>query len=210
MRLFICWSGERSKVIAGGVRDLISKVVQSLDLFMSEEDIEKGSRWFHVIAEKLETTDAGLVCLTPENLKSEWINFECGALSKSVGEGRLYTYLHDLTPGKVGGPLSQFQHTRIEKSETLKLMQLLNEKSARPINQDTVSDVFQKCWPDFEHILNSLPAVPGAVRSPHRSSEDILEEILGHTRHLTRIIPSIEDEGRRADARENHAEVLLR
>jgi hypothetical protein len=50
---------------------------------MSEHDIDKGTRGLPAIAQQLEETQFGLICLTPESMNAPWLLFEAGALSKS-------------------------------------------------------------------------------------------------------------------------------
>ena len=42
----------------------------------SHKDNYAGGLWDHIITSELESTNFGLVCLTPDNLESRWIHFE--------------------------------------------------------------------------------------------------------------------------------------
>jgi hypothetical protein len=50
---------------------------------MSAEEIGKGERWSINLAKELESSNFGLVCLTPENVNAPWLHFEAGAILKS-------------------------------------------------------------------------------------------------------------------------------
>lgn len=50
MKIFISWSGTRSRAMAVALRNWLPDVVQAFKPFMSEEDIEKGRRGLDVIA----------------------------------------------------------------------------------------------------------------------------------------------------------------
>ena len=126
MRLFLAWAGERSKLIASELRAWIPMLIQSIEPWMSEEDIDKGRRWETTLAEALSDSNLGIVCLTPENLNSPWLHFESGALAKAIEESRLWTFLYELSPSDVQQPLGAFQHTEFEKGEVLKLLQSIN------------------------------------------------------------------------------------
>jgi hypothetical protein len=60
------------------------------------EDIDKGQRWGLILAEQLESTHAGVICLTPENLTAPWLLFEAGALSKLHKDSKVCTYLIEM------------------------------------------------------------------------------------------------------------------
>jgi len=80
MKVFISWSGERSRIIAEALREWLPAVIQSADAWLSTQDIEKGSRPLDELTKELKGTSLGIVCLTPENLGERWIHFEAGAL----------------------------------------------------------------------------------------------------------------------------------
>ncbi len=86
MKVFISWSGERSKAVAQAWHDWLPNVIQAVEPWMSETDIAKGARWGMDMARELDETRVGIICLTPENLNAPWILFEAGALSKTLEE----------------------------------------------------------------------------------------------------------------------------
>jgi len=132
--VFISWSGERSKRAAEALREWLGAVLQNARPWMSDTDIEKGSRSFDEIARALEGMKIGIICLTPENLTSEWLHYEAGALSKTVDpKTRVCTYLlADLESATLKPPLSWFQWTRANKSDTRKLIGTINKHLDAP------------------------------------------------------------------------------
>src|SRR5947209_7773018 len=115
MKIFISWSGERSKVVAETLRDWLQDIIQALEPWISA-DIEKGQRWSSEIATQLEQAQVGIICLTQDNLNSRWLHFEAGALSKTP-KSYVCTFLLDIEPTDFDGPLTQFQHTRAQKED---------------------------------------------------------------------------------------------
>jgi hypothetical protein len=110
MKVFISWSGLRSQAVAQKLRIWLRDVIQALDPWISVEDIDKGQRWGLVMAERLESTHAGVICLTPENLTAPWLLFEAGALSKLHREAKVCTYLIDMPYTAVPqGPFSELR-----------------------------------------------------------------------------------------------------
>src|SRR4030042_5854240 len=107
--VFISWSGERSRLVAEGLRGWLPQVIQFAEPWMSKEDINKGSRWFLDLTTQLDKTNVGIFCLTKENLNPPWLLFEAGAVGKSLKGGFVCTYLIELTSSDISGPLSQYQ-----------------------------------------------------------------------------------------------------
>ena len=113
--VFISWSGERSKLVASALHNWIPLVIQTAKPFMSDTDIEKGSRGLADIASALNGVSLGITCLTPENLSAIWLFYEAGAISKAVDgtKTKLCTLLlGGLRPEDVKGPLGMFQATK--------------------------------------------------------------------------------------------------
>src|SRR5262245_4417121 len=109
MKVFLAWSGERSEQVANVLGAWLAGVIQSVEPWYSP-DMTKGVKWIPEIGAQLESAGLGICCLTPENLGAPWISFEAGALSRGP-KTHVCTFLTDLKPTDVTGPLSQFQPT---------------------------------------------------------------------------------------------------
>ena len=116
MKVFISWSGERSRQLALCLKNWLPKVIQSLQPWMSAEDIRAGGRWLLEIGTQPEETSFGVVCLKPENLKEPWILFEAGALGKMLRTASVCPYLLGVEPSTIAGPLAQFRSSRQPRS----------------------------------------------------------------------------------------------
>lgn len=184
MKVFISWSGDRSRAVAEALRYWLPKVIQAVQPWMSANDIEKGSRWRTGISTELEQSSIGIICLTPENLASPWIHFEAGALSKQQQNTYVCTYLYKVDPVDVRDPLAQFQTTKAEREDTRKLLQSINNaRSVEKLSENELNEQFDVWWPKLESRLQSIPATQEAAQ-PTRSEKDILEEILRLVRSL--------------------------
>ena len=127
MKIFISWSGDLSHKIALLLKDWTQDVIQTIEPYVSTEDIDKGARWFTDISVQLEDTDFGIICLTPENLNAPWILFEAGALSKSIDRSKVCPFLIELTPSDIVGPLAQFQACTPTKDDMFRLLRTMNQ-----------------------------------------------------------------------------------
>ena len=183
MKVFISWSGERSLAIAKAMRDWLPRVIHLIEPWMSESDADKGIRWEQRIGLELEQTSCGIFCLTPENLDSRWLNFEAGAIAKSVAKSYVLTYLFDLKPTNIQGPLSSFNHTIADREQTRSLIHTLNRAlESQSLREEIVNDSFEMYWPRLENALKSLP--PAHETPPLRNMEDMVDEILVSVRAM--------------------------
>jgi hypothetical protein len=67
MKVFISWSGDKSRNVAVALRDWLPSVINGIQPFVSSKDIHAGTRWQQEIADQLDTTNFGVVCVTKEN-----------------------------------------------------------------------------------------------------------------------------------------------
>ena len=161
-------------------------VVNALRPWISSLDIDKGARWASELSNVLSTCKAGIICLTPASMKSAWLLFETGALSKTVENTYACTLLFDLEPAQVEWPLAQFQHTKPNREDMFKLVTTLN----KALGKDSLPDPqleksFEKWWPDLEERLRNLPEEKAAAPIK-RSVEDMIAELLEMTRNVER------------------------
>lgn len=185
MKIFISWSGNKSRDLAETLRAWLPSVVQAVKPYFSPADVSKGSRWSSEIAQELEQARMGIVCLTRDNLEAPWLLFEAGALSKSIATSRVCPLLFDLDTKDVKGPLLQFQCARFQKNEMFQIVSSINgELGEAALESDVLGSVFEMWWPRLENgvkrILESQPAPEGVAV---RTDRDVLEELLQLARH---------------------------
>lgn len=190
MRVFLSWSGTKSREVALALKSWLPEIINDLQPWMSSEDIEKGAAWSATIAEQLEQSNFGIICLTRENQDRVWVNYEAGAIAKAMfggdPKGRAATFLIDIEQeSEVTGPLAQFQHTRPTGSDVLKLVTSLNKAAGSPRTPEQLERAVAKWWPDLESAIaeaNSRPQTQ--TRKPVRSEREVLEEILTLVRDI--------------------------
>jgi hypothetical protein len=187
---FLSWSGSVSKEVALAMHDWLPDIIQPLKPWMSDKDLSKGTRWNEEIGKKLDSLSIGLFFLTPDNLGSGWIHFEAGAISKTVEESRVFTYLFGLEYGQVEYPLAQFNHTRANQADTLKMLQAVNKllPQNERVDDKRLDRLFNQCWPRLQARLEEIAGKSAEFNTTvqKRQPEDILNEILELTRGLAR------------------------
>lgn len=193
MKVFLSWSGTRSKLVAELLSDWLRCVIQAVRPWISSRDIERGALWFGQISEKLSETGIGIVCLTAENKGKPWILFEAGALAKGLTRNHVCTLLIDLLPTDVEDPLAQFNHTLPNKEGMLLLVRTLNEQVEIGRLEDRILlNVFDIYWPQFESAFNGIIQTTPPVSTQPRTEESLLAEILANTRGLASKVREIE------------------
>ncbi|TXI27709.1 MAG: toll/interleukin-1 receptor domain-containing protein [Nitrosomonas oligotropha] len=224
MKVFISWSGNRSRAVAELLNDWVKCVLQATRPWLSTRDIDRGALWFSEIHDQLKDTSVGIVCLTQENKNRPWILFEAGALAKGLSSNRVCTFLIDLKPTDLEDPLAQFNHTLCERGSMRELIRTLNNcLTTNALDERILDQVFDTYWSQFETKFDSaLEMNPPSEKAEPRPKDDILAEILENTRFLharLRRLESrpdknvIEDERLRMSEREfnpERAELLFR
>lgn len=181
MKVFLCWSGTRSKGVANALYEWLPRVIQALDPWISV-DIDKGARWSVEVQEHLDNSPVGIVCLTRENIASKWLHFEAGALARSLNKTPVCTLLlPGLQPGEVPSPLSLFQHTTTSKTDIQKLVLVLNSAVAKLkekfLAARALDDAFERNWPDLEQKLRRLAAARSRPTVPVSGLGDLADEM---------------------------------
>lgn len=194
MKVFISWSGERSRRIAELLDNWIQCVIQAVDPWMSSKDIDRGALWFTEISDQLSTTTVGIVCLTKENKNKPWILFESGALAKGLSSNRVCTFLIDLIPTDLENPLAQFNHTLPNRDSLWELVRTINlTLKERALKESVLEKVFTTYWPQFEgdfaNVLEATPEGPGIAK---RDDNDVMLEVLSTVRMLERKLRAVE------------------
>jgi hypothetical protein len=183
MKVFIGWSGARSQALAVALRDWIPLVLQYVEPWLSEKDIDAGERWAQTIAKELESSNFGIICITRENAASPWIVFEAGSLAKSLEEGRVIPLLLDVEFKEITGPLAQFQAKKVEKGGLYDVIQSVNKAAPQPIPEQRARQLVDALWPELEKLLTSIPKQAASAK-PSRPQAEILEELVAGVRSL--------------------------
>jgi len=196
MKVFISWSGTTSHRVAVILRDWLPSVIQSIEPYVSSEDIDKGARWSTDIAGELHASTYGLIFVTADNIKAPWINFEAGALGKSIDKSRVSPFLFRINRSEVEGPILQFQSTVFEREDVYKLIKSINSAcGSECLEEARLERSFGVWWPQLEKLLNEISeeastsnGVQDSEPSPSDTTSRVLEEILELTRNNHKLL----------------------
>jgi hypothetical protein len=167
--------------IAEQLRDWLPYVVQSIEPYTSSEDIAKGARWGVELARELQDSHYGIICVTPDNINSPWLNFEAGALSRAIEQDYVSPFLYRIDRTAVTGPLVQFQSTLFEKPDVFRLIKGINSVSPSPLGEARLERAFDRFWGELRQAIDQVGAKHRAsaeVASPTRSTADMMAEVL--------------------------------
>ena len=183
MKVFVSWSGHLSQKIGETIKDWLPAVLQTVKPYFTPSDIEKGSRWSADISKELEQSKIGIFIFTKENLESQWMIFEAGAISKTIDSSKVCPILFGLDNSDFKGPLTQFQTSQFNKTDFKKLIRTINNNlSDAKLEDKVLDDVFEMWWPRLENKITKLLEDNKVENTSLRNDRELLEEVLALTR----------------------------
>ena len=186
MKIFISWSGERSRAVAEALRSWLPRVLQSVTPWMSDVDLVSGSRWSAEISAELADSRFGIICVTPENQNNPWLLFEAGALSKTISQTHVCPLLLEMSPSQISGPLAQFQANTTNRSGVERIISAVNRTMVEGrLRPEDFTQTFDVWWPRLDEELDKLPKQVNR-RASRRSSDAIMDEVLQNSREQLR------------------------
>ena len=182
MRIFIGWSGERSRLVASALRDWVKKLIQSVEPWMPEDDLS-GKRVD--AAPAIREARAAVLCLTGENAQAADLHFEAGLLASSIPTAFTCPFLLGVRASEVSRPLARFPARQADREGTLSLIQAINShpELPSPLAASHLQESFGLWWPKLEGQLRQIPAAPPQVHHTEQLLE-MTEEILETVREI--------------------------
>ena len=196
MKVFVSWSGDLSKKYAAFLKNWLEQCIQSVEVFFSAEDIEKGETWHTKLSNELRDTNFGIVCLTSENVNAPWIHFEAGALSKML-DSRVATLAINVNFSDIKGPLSTFQATKLEKNDIFQLLQSINNSQEKALSEEKLKASFEAFWPNFERHISETPETVKITKEEKKTQSKINSESIDEILQLLRTQSAIINDPRK-------------
>jgi len=184
MKVFISWSGDTSHALALALRDWLPETLQSVEPWVSSEDIAKGAFWNPELVEALQQATFGLCCLTPDNVGSPWMAFEAGAMIQHQKKARVSPVLLGLKTTDAIGLYGSLQHTQLTLGDVTKLLQSINKAAENPIPDARVAGAAKRLWPELKKAADEIlsKVKPADTAKAKRGTPEILEEVLEQLR----------------------------
>jgi hypothetical protein len=158
VKVFLSWSGKKSREIATAFHDWLPYVIQTAKPFISTGDIDKGKRWSEVLANELSEVGYGIIFITQDNFKEPWINFEAGAISKAIDISYVSPFLFNIEAARIQGPLQQFQFTINDKEDIFNLIRSINNRlsAEQQLTYEVLRREFDTWWPELKNELDDI------------------------------------------------------
>ncbi|CAB9506497.1 expressed unknown protein [Seminavis robusta] len=206
MKVFVSWSGERSKKVALIMFDWLKDLLPNAEPWMSARSVEAGQWWVGELQSSMQEAEFGILCLTPENLQSPWILFEAGALMMANNKngtegnakiGRVIPLLVGLRKAELTFPLAQFQAVESDRQGFWELALAANQslavdESAEP-SKVALNKKFAALWPTLQARIQSIQEMSAATddqkggAGKKLSDREMLQEVLEKVRNLENV-----------------------
>ncbi|MGA9668912.1 MAG: toll/interleukin-1 receptor domain-containing protein [Terracidiphilus sp.] len=212
MKVFISWSGERSRILAQALHGWLPLVLHYVKPWLSDADVSAGDRWATVVAKELETSNFGIICVTPENLNSPWVLFEAGALAKAMQGSKVIPLLFNLEFSDISGPLAQFQAKKFDRDGAAEVVSSVNKSADSAVPDDRKNQLFSALWPDLEQQLLGIPReAPTAkhMRPHHEILEELVSGVRGLDVRFREIEGTVSEQGPRSRRRWRHFHPMM-
>lgn len=187
MKVFISWSGQPSHEVADLLTRWLSDFNVTIEPWVSSQ-IQAGTQWRNDIITQLETTELGIICLTRANERSQWLNFEAGALSKAASNAatKVIPLLLDFpSQADFKGPLVGFQNVRPDRDGLWRIVKSINSLLESKMGEGQLARVFERLWPEFERDFAQIELVVSEEPPAPRTTErEVAEEILETVRRI--------------------------
>jgi hypothetical protein len=170
MKVFVCWSGRRSQEFASLLKSWLQGLMpRRIDARLSI-DIQKGTLWFHELDKALEGARLGIVCLTDEALRSPWIHYEAGILSRALREAdhaarqdaetpQVFPVLFGTDGSRLSGPLAAYQSTSaFSRDDMWRFVQAVARRAG--VRPESVRQRFDAGWGRVLARFDGVSRVP--------------------------------------------------
>lgn len=193
MHVFIAWAGNRSKAFAESLCRVLKMLPIRVEPWVSGEAIDPGTRWNTDIAEALEGTNYGVLCMTSEALDSRWIHFEAGALGKRVSKARVVPLLLGVSSEELRQPLAQFNVTPGTLEGVIKLIVSMGQHSpACKLEGAEIEAACSKYRDEIEAAVGAASASGSVGSRPPTAQQQFQHSVLASLESISKRIVNLQ------------------
>lgn len=96
--------------------------------------------------------------------------------------------MHGLGPKDITGPLALFQHRQVTQEDFTKLLVDIDRLTPSPHSESAVTKIATTWWPEFQSKVAHLPEETTPVPVENRSEPEVLNEMIGLLRQMSRVV----------------------
>ena len=153
MKVFVSFSGEKSKRTADALVEFLPKILPTISFVLADTDIAIGERWQQSLERQTDGLNFAILCVSHDNVEKPWLMYEAGQLSRKTP--RLVPYLLNVDPADLKGPLAHLSAVLADKGGTRHLLSIMNDESEEVLPNDVLNRDFESYWPEIKSCLDS-------------------------------------------------------
>lgn len=149
-KVFISWSGEKAKLYADFLVDLLKNVFKEKNVLFYSNHITDGKMWMQETSKAIKESRVGIILVTREDICKPWLNFEAGALYKGDEQSFIIPIFIDIKEQNIANhPLRLFQSRyHFSKWDLLRLCGFLY-KELNWEHIPSADEIIEKKYDDF-------------------------------------------------------------
>lgn len=187
MNVYAVWSGARGRYVASLLSKWMPIFLQgAVDCRALTEGDDDARHWGPEHAKRLDESDAGIVCVLPENRREEWIHFGAGTLARALEDSRIFCLCFDVDPDDLPETLRQFDTTPVQKTDFLEFLVRASGRCRLPLSKKEIEEMFDPLWHAFAEemrILMGEDSISAAGQEPVELPVDQMRILLWFVEH---------------------------
>ncbi len=168
MNLFICTSDPVGDIIGHSLCSWLRNLFDGVRPFSEPAGSTPNPSREEMIRSAMECADFVVVCMTPRSSRSERLHREAAALSRVVGQQRVFLLRFQIDSGVDLGPMKHWKSSEYSEQGVVDLVRQLNTE-LRELDRDRIRSLCASGWPRLDEnvtagLVRLAMAAPTASR----------------------------------------------